>query len=204
MLPCYLQNVKRYCSACWAFATTGSLEGQHYRKTGRLVALSEQNLIDCSRTYGNRGCNGGWISYAYNYVYARGVNQPYPYEARSTVCRYKSNNVGARCRGYRVVEQSEAALRQAVATVGPIAVVVDASRSSFRYYKAGVFSDSSCSKTSPNHAMLIVGYGTHKGKKYWLLKNSWGTSWGLDGYMMLARDSGNMCGVASYASYPIV
>ncbi|KAK2175530.1 hypothetical protein NP493_721g03031 [Ridgeia piscesae] len=195
---------EKYCSACWAFATIGSLEGQLFRKTGRLVTLSEQNLIDCSRTYGNRGCDGGWMNYAYNYVYAHGVTRPYPYEARSTVCRHKASKVGTRCRGYKLVQRSEKALQEAVASVGPIAVAIDASRSSFRYYKSGVLSDPRCSKRHANHAMLVVGYGTHKGRKYWLLKNSWGTSWGLKGYVMLARDSKNTCGIANYASYPIV
>jgi len=114
--------------------------------------------------------------------------------------RFRRDTVGATTTSYVNVAKSEASIQAAVATVGPIAVAIDAS-GAFGYYKSGIYS-SSCSKTTPNHAVLIVGYGTTSdGKDYWLVKNSWGTSWGEKGYIRIARNV-NMCGIAGWASYP--
>ncbi|KAI0210886.1 Digestive cysteine proteinase 1, partial [Lamellibrachia satsuma] len=119
-------------------------------------------------------------------------------------CRFERSKVGSTCTGYVAVERTEAALKHAVGTIGPIAVAIDSAKPSFRSYRGGVYNDPRCSKRSANHAVLVVGYGTHKGTKYWLIKNSWGTSWGLDGYMMLERDADNVCGICNYGSYPLV
>ena len=99
---------------------------------------------------------------------------------------------------------SESALMAAVATVGPIAVTIDAGHTSFQQYKSGIYYDKACRDYVPNHAVLVVGYGTSSGHDYWLVKNSWGTGWGMQGYVMMARNRHNSCGIASYASYPLV
>ncbi|KAJ8316615.1 LOW QUALITY PROTEIN: hypothetical protein KUTeg_005834, partial [Tegillarca granosa] len=178
----YVTEVKnqKQCGSCWAFSTTGSLEGQHFKSTGKLVSLSEQNLVDCSKKQGNHGCEGEWKM-------------------------FKQENVGATDSGYKDVSiffHSEEALQKAVAEVGPISVAIDASLSSFQLYKSGVYSDILCSTSRLDHGVLAVGYGTYDSKPYWLVKNSWGESWGIKGYIMMARNNHNMCGIATQASYP--
>merc|ERR1711909_103407 len=120
------------CGSCWSFSSTGSLEGQHFRKTGQLVSLSEQNLVDCSTE--NLGCNGGDMQLAYDYIKANhGIDTEasYPYEARDRTCRFKAANVGATITGYEVLRSGdEAALVDALASVGPIAIAIDASHMS--------------------------------------------------------------------------
>ncbi|NXP28825.1 CATL1 protein, partial [Scytalopus superciliaris] len=198
-----------HCGSCWAFSATGALEGLVFRQTGRLVVLSEQNLVDCSRKLGNRGCAGGHAERAFQYVRDNGglnSERLYPYLGTdNSSCRYDPRDKAANCSGFGVVAPgSEGALQQAVATVGPVAVAVDAS--TFQFYKSGIFSCRFGSR-STNHAMLAVGYGTAHGDghnaSYWILKNSWSEAWGEQGYMFLLKDAGNQCGVASLASYPL-
>ena len=104
-----------------------------------------------------------------------------------------------------IPEGSESALLDAVATAGPVSVVIDATRSSFQFYSGGVYDDPTCATLyPPNHPVLVAGYDTETGQDYWLVKNSWGTSWGDDGYIKMSRNNGNQCGIASQASYPVV
>jgi cathepsin L len=206
----YVTPVKNQgqCGSCWSFSSTGAMEGQHFRKTKTLPDLSEQNLVDCSKAYGNYGCGGGWMINAFKYVTAnRGIDteKSYPYEAKDNVCRFQRSTVGATCIGYRSIVPAgdESALMAAVATVGPIAVAIDANHNSFSQYKSGVYNEVTCSK-SVDHAVLVVGYGTYQGLPYWLVKNSWGTSWGMNGYVMMSRNKNNQCGIASYGCYPLM
>ncbi|NXX78394.1 CATL1 protein, partial [Urocolius indicus] len=201
-----------HCGSCWAFSATGALEGLVFKQTGQLVMLSEQNLMDCSRKLGNSGCQGGYMSRAFQYVHDNGglnSEHVYPYTGRDTSsCRYDPRDRAANCSGVRLVAPgSEAALEQALAAVGPVSVAVDASSFHFHFYKSGIFSSVFCSQRV-NHGMLAVGYGTSQEQghnvSYWILKNSWSEVWGEQGYIRLLKDAGNQCGVANQASFPVL
>nr|QOV03091.1 cathepsin L2 [Mahanarva fimbriolata] len=198
-----------HCESCWAFSTTGSLEGQHFLKYGKLVSLSEQNLVDCVKNpNGQLGCEGNLMEKGYEYVKKNGgidTEDSYPYLAKDGTCHYDPKTSGANCTGYVILPGGdEDQLKVAVANVGPVSVAIHAS-SDMKYYKQGVYRSEECRNDTVNHAVLVVGYGTTpNGTDYWLVKNSWGWSFGLQGYIMIARNQNNMCGIASYASYPVM
>lgn len=196
------------CGSCWSFSTTGSLEGQHFRKTQKLVSLSEKNLMDCSTAEGNHGCHGGLMDLAFAYVIKNNgidTEESYPYEPRDGTCKFKRENVGATEVSCMDIErESESDLQKAVAMEGPISVAIDAGHRSFQLYKTGIYKEPECSSVRLDHGVLAVGYGSEGDADYWIVKNSWGTSWGMEGYVKMARNNRNMCGIATQASFPTV
>lgn len=208
----YVTEVKDQgqCGSCWSFSSTGALEGQHFRKSGVMTSLSEQNLVDCSRSYGNNGCEGGLMDNAFSYIrdnHGLDTENSYPYEGKDDKCRFKARNIGATDTGFvDIPEGNEEKLKEAVATVGPVSVAIDASHESFQFYSKGVYDEEECSSESLDHGVLVVGYGTTPDTKedYWIVKNSWGTQWGDEGYIKMTRNKKNQCGIASSASYPLV
>nr|CAI46305.1 silicatein alpha [Suberites domuncula] len=194
------------CGASYAFSAMGALEGANALAKGNAVSLSEQNIIDCSIPYGNHGCHGGNMYDAFLYVIANeGVDQDsaYPFVGKQSSCNYNSKYKGTSMSGMVSIKSgSESDLQAAVSNVGPVSVAIDGANSAFRFYYSGVYDSSRCSSSSLNHAMVVTGYGSYNGKKYWLAKNSWGTNWGNSGYVMMARNKYNQCGIATDASYP--
>ncbi|KAG8449845.1 hypothetical protein GDO86_016496 [Hymenochirus boettgeri] len=194
------------CGSCWAFSSVGALEGQLKKKTGKIVVLSPQNLVDCAKK--NDGCGGGYMTYAFEYVRDnKGIDseEAYPYVGQDQQCMYNVSGRAAKCKGFKeVTEGSEKALKKAVALVGPVSVGIDAGLSSFQFYSKGIYYDKDCKAADINHAVLAVGYGIQKKAKYWIIKNSWGEEWGNKGYILMARDKGNACGIANLASYPVM
>ncbi|XP_076155600.1 cathepsin L-like peptidase [Alosa pseudoharengus] len=197
-----------YCGSCWAFSATGALETHHCIKYGYRHSLSEQQLVDCSWSYGNEGCNGGYKHEAFQYVSDNGgidTEASYPYEGQESYCRFTKSGIGAYCSGYmRLPYGDEGTLKAYVAYVGPVSVSIDAGQKSFQYYSSGVYNEPHCSSSETNHAVLAVGYGTENGKDYWLVKNSWGVRWGEQGYIKMARNQNNQCCIACFPYYPLV
>jgi len=193
------------CGSCWSFSTTGSTEGCHFISTGSLVSLSEQNLMDCSTSQGNEGCDGGLMTQAMTYIIQNGgidTEKSYPYTAEDGSCNYNPANSGATLKSYTNVNTGDEGDLQNKVNQGPTSVAIDASQSSFQFYSSGVYSDSSCSTSQLDHGVLAVGYGSSSGTNYWIVKNSWGTDWGLQGYIWMAKNDNNMCGIATMATLP--
>ena len=198
------------CGSCWAFSTTGSVESAWFLAKGTLPSVSEQQLVDCSTAEGNQGCNGGLMDYAFEYIIKnKGITTEaaYPYTATGpNTCVAAGKPVAATLSGYKDVPvNSETALETAIAQQ-PVSVAVEADQSVFQFYSGGVM-DSACG-TQLDHGVLAVGYGTLGGKEYYLVKNSWGASWGANGYILLGRGArfnpSGQCGIQAAASYPVV
>merc|ERR550534_2917030 len=186
------------CGSCWAFSTTGSLEGQNFIKNKVLTSFSEQELVECSKDEGNLGCEGGLMDYGFTYVESKGIckESDYPYKGVDGTCQTCTAAL-ASISGYEDVK-NEDDLETAVSNVGPVSVAVDANIK-WQLYTGGVMSKEFCNPKKLDHGVLAVGYDNND--MYWKVKNSWGESWGESGYIRLAKGS-DTCGIAQQPSYP--
>jgi len=190
---------QQQCGSCWAFSATGAVEGAVQIQSGKLMPLSEQQLIDCSSSAGNHGCGGGLMDDAFEWIHANGGIAGegfYPYQAQELQCRKRP--LISRVLGYTDVAEGDENALGAALQEQPISVAINADADGFRHYAGGVF-DGPC-RSNLDHGVLLVGMGTD-GEDYWKVKNSWGTSWGENGYVRIVRGQ-NMCGISNMASYP--
>ncbi|XP_026149409.1 pro-cathepsin H-like [Mastacembelus armatus] len=197
-----------YCGSCWAFSTTGCLESVNAITIGKLILLSEQQLIDCSRDFKNHGCLGGVPSQAFEYIkYNKGLmtEEDYPYKGHDATCHFEPALAAVYVLDVvNITRYDEKAMVDAVAWLNPVTFSFDV-MADFMHYKEGVYTSTQCKNTADrvNHAVLAVGYGTEEnGMPYWIVKNSWGTDWGMDGYFLIERGK-NMCGLATCSTYPL-
>jgi len=186
------------CGSCWAFSTTGGIEGAWEISTNQLVSLSEQQFVDCDKS--SNGCGGGLMSSAFQWAESQDLctEQEYSYEAVDGSCRANGcTGISAGgITGYKSVSSSKSALESAI-TKGPVSVAIEADQSAFQFYTGGVMSGT-CG-TQLDHGVLAVGYDSES----WIVKNSWGASWGESGYIRLTNN-GNQCGILNSAAYPVV
>jgi len=184
------------CGSCWCFGTVGCAEGAHVVKGNSLVSLSEQQVLDCT-TQNNNGCNGGDPRSACSYVIKAGLESEatYPYHPQKGSCKYNAASVVAKYSSMvSVTAYSETDLQNKVTQYGPAEIAIDASHSSFQSYRNGIYYEPACSQTNLDHAVTCVGFAA----SYYIVKNSWGTGWGMQGYIEMSKGRNNNCGVASY------
>jgi C1A family cysteine protease len=197
------------CGSCWTFSATGAVEGAWSISKGQLVDLSEQELVDCATgiSYGSHGCNGGQMEGAFKFVIEHGQCSlaSYPYTAKDGTC--KTCSALAHISSCSDVKPNDQVSLKAAVAQQPVAVAISADTMIFQSYSSGVITSANC-YTSLNHGVLAVGYGTENGQDYWLVKNSWGTSWGNNGYVKIAKSSSTndagVCGIAMDPSFPTV
>jgi C1A family cysteine protease len=195
------------CGSCWSFSTTGSVEGAWKLSGKTLVSLSEQQLVDCSWAYGNQGCNGGLMDDAFKYIIAnKGLTTEanYAYTAKDGLCnKSKASAVAASISSYTDVTPKSMAALQAAVAQQPVSIAVDAAGIQWQLYKSGTIT-TACG-TSLDHGVLAVGYDTTASPNFWIVKNSWSTSWGMQGYLQIGMQDGNgVCGINMQPSYPVV
>jgi cathepsin L len=195
------------CGSCWAFSAIQAIESTYALQTKNLYSLSEQNLVDCDIV--SLGCEGGNMITAFAYlILLQGgkvaTEVGYPYTAADGSCVYDSSKaVGPLLDDFTEgIPFDESGLKESVASYGPHAVAIDAAGVSFQLYTSGIYNDQSCSALLLDHGVGVIGYGTESGTDYWLVRNSWGVNWGEKGYIRIARNAGNECGVATEPSVP--
>jgi len=193
------------CGSCWAFSTTGSVEGAWAQAGNKLTSLSEQQLVDCSGPQGNLGCNGGLMDSAFQYIISnKGITTEtaYPYTARDGTCKTKQT-VASTISDFQDVKAGDEDDLLKWVTQQPVSVAIEADQSAFQFYSSGILT-SGCGHNL-DHGVLAVGFDTDSasGTDFWIVKNSWGSSWGEQGYIRLKRDIG-LCGIADAASFPLI
>jgi len=197
------------CGSCWTFSSTGAVEGAWAIAKGQLVDLAEQQLVDCATgiSYGSHGCSGGQMEGAFKYIIEHGQCSlaSYPYTAKDGTC--KTCSAVAHVSSCSDVKPNDQISLKGAVAQQPVAIAIEADTRYFQSYSGGVLTSSSCG-TSLDHGVLIVGYGAENGIDYWLVKNSWGTTWGDKGYVKIARsgstNDAGICGIAMDPSFPSV
>eukprot|EP01016_Furgasonia_blochmanni_P026320 TRINITY_DN27_c0_g1_i4.p1 TRINITY_DN27_c0_g1~~TRINITY_DN27_c0_g1_i4.p1 ORF type:complete len:416 (-),score=171.63 TRINITY_DN27_c0_g1_i4:278-1525(-) len=194
------------CGSCWAFSAIAALEALNAQKNGTYQSFSEQELVDCSTSYGNQGCNGGLMDYAFQYVQANGIesDKTYPYRARDQRCKASKGSSVFQINGFQDVPPNDNDQLEAAVAQGVVSVAIEADTQVFQFYEDGIIDDESCG-TELDHGVAAVGYGKEKGKSFWIVRNSWGGSWGDKGYVKILKQNGSsegICGIAMAASYP--
>ncbi|XP_044761037.1 cathepsin L-like proteinase [Coccinella septempunctata] len=200
-----VKNQGYTCASCWAFSAAAAVESQLAIHKGDLVDLSPQNIVDCTLYYSG-GCSGGLIEHGLDYIQYSGIETlaDYPYTGVEGQCNANAQKVHAQISSYVTLPpKNEQALQEALATVGPVAVSVD-STMALKSYMGGILQDDLCNEDHLNHAVLAVGYGSEDGVEYYIIKNSWGSYWGEDGYFRISRNANNKCGVATEGFYPVL
>jgi len=187
------------CGSCWSFSTTGAVEGAMFVKTGNLQSYSEQQLVDCSGSFGNMGCNGGLMDNAFKYIEKNPLEleSEYGYTAKQGKCQYDSSKGEGKVANYKDVSQGSWDQMQAAIAQQPVSVAIEADQMVFQGYTKGVITKG-CGQQL-DHGVLAVGYGTLDNQEYILVKNSWGASWGDKGYVRIAPQQ---CVILMSASYP--
>jgi len=206
------------CGSCWTFSARASMETTWFLKSGRLLSLSEQLCLDCVNNGQNDCSTGGEMHDCYLQVINFGADElesVYPYTATSPgVCHF--NNATSIPTPFSSYVQAvnctnsgstyycdENALKNAAALT-VISVAIDASQQSFQFYSSGVYNEPACNSCDNlDHGVAVAGYGTESGQDFWLVRNSWGADWGLQGYIKMSRNRNNQCGIACDATYPI-
>lgn len=193
------------CGSCWAFSSAESIEGQ-LGLNGHTTNVSAQNFVDCVKL--DYGCGGGWMDDALAYAEFHGVESEanYPYNGTTQSCQADASKATIRPTAYVNVAKNDHALKAALLTFGPVSIALDATSAFMDYAPTNatneVFTDDTCDPTMPDHALLLVGYNDNIG--YWIVKNSWNTGWGLDGYIYINNTVPNQCGISSYATVPYI
>jgi cathepsin F len=193
------------CGSCWAFSATGNIEGLVKIKTGKLIKLSEQNLLECDHTcvmykgekVCNNGCYGGLQDAAFNYIISNDgidTNASYPYTGRVKQCHFNNQTIGAKIVSWKWLSTNEDKLAEQLMQYGPISVALNAD--TLFMYAGGVFTGAGCDVEDINHAVLLTGFGVENGAPVWYMKNSWSKHWGVNGYAYVLRGK-NVCGIAS-------
>ena len=195
------------CGSCWSFSTIGAIEGAYAIKYHKLINFSEQQLIDCDQE--NHGCEGGDMELAFDYLENHYICplSDYKYRAEDDQCLYQEGcSDGPELNGYcQVAINNEQELKKAVAQQ-PVSVAIEADNLHFQLYSSGIFNYKKCGNNL-DHGVLVVGYGTENNQDYWIIKNSWGSNWGENGYIRIARNTnldGGLCGISLEPSIPFI
>ena len=196
------------CGGCYTFSAVNALEAAYKIKTGKLVSLSEQQLLDCTNRYGNTGCGGGLMTNSYKYLQSNQIvsRESYPYTAVQGKCKSDGKSGVLSIKSYKSIPSGDLDAHIAALQKQPLSIAIASSSSVFMQYKSGIISSSGCG-TSLDHAVNLVGYGSENGKDFWIVRNSWGTNWGEKGYFRVARsskDGSGICGLLKMSSYPVL
>ena len=193
-----------HCGSCWTFSTTGAMESHHFLQTGKLITLSESQLVDCDTR--SHGCHGGNKATAMDWTKTHPLETEadYPYVAQDAACKYNASKGKVKATKVVAVTRNSPTQFKAALANGPISVSVDASSSLFHQYKSGIITSTACG-THTDHAVLVVGWG-HDSKvgDFYIVKNSWGTRYGEHGYLRIKITDGvGLCAINSKPYYPL-